>query len=164
MRLSEPSYATIQCRTTRREPSFESWRLPLLRGQVKLYTTNSIALARDRRGRVEEVILLNHADSSRVSGCIRADQLQLREATLRNTTLKYGGIPLKYEDGIELWAVGDRGARFTITIPSADQLILNGDSAKAATFLNALVKSEQQLGAWLTEHLKENMQSSTHLV
>ncbi len=116
---------------------------------------DSVALCRDRRGRVQELIVLNHGAFNRVGRSFDVAQLQLREATLRNVSLKYEGVPVKYEHGIELWAVGARGDRFALKIPSVDQFILSGDCAQAATFMNVLVDSEEQLGAWLTQLLEK---------
>lgn len=121
---------------------------------------DSIQLCRDRHGRVEEVILLNHGQLNRVTRAISVEQLELRVATLRNVALKYDGIPVKAEGGFEVWAIGDRGARFTITIPSVEALIRAGNSTLAASFMDALTASEEKLGSWLTRQLENTMRSS----
>jgi len=123
---------------------------------VKRLNAESLELCRDRHGRVEGLLLLHNHEVTGVTTSLAIEQLQLRATTLRNVAQKYDGIPVKSDEGTEIWAMGDRGARFTVTLPSVEVLILRGNSFTAAKFMNALTESEAKLGAWLTEHLEKS--------
>ena len=92
----------------------------------------------------------------RLIKAISLEQIRLRVDGLQRIVQGHGGLLVHVEDGTTIWALGERGHRFSVTIPMVEALTGSQDP-DAAGFLRTLEVCERKVMDWLAPQIEDSM-------